>query len=265
MHASVRLLVIDVDAPGSRCRIISVHAHTSHNLEERVSFFRLLRDFVFVLFYLWIGIDANARLDVLVSPSGASSRVVLAAQQFSNLLSDSELVATVHMPAFARSAACTWVSNSGAGDPRTLDYIFVKKDCAPFVLSSSVCMEVDNGHDVDDHFPLAANIGYSTSTRVPLGKKVLRVLRDQLSDKVSRRRLSRFPLKLLLPNGGRILMLTTLPFLVVFPGLFILLFLNPSVRIRNLTHQRSCLTLSSPVVSSNMRCVFCVGFPGLRT
>ena len=97
-------------------------------------------------------------------------------------------MATVQIPAFAQSAVCTWTSNSGDGDPRTLDYILVKKECVPFVLQSSVHTEVDNGHDVDDHFPLAVSIGYSIHTTGFSGNKGFRVSRDQLSDKVSRRR-----------------------------------------------------------------------------
>ena len=174
-------------------------------------------------------------------------------------------MATVQIPAFAQSAACTWVSNSGDGDPRTLDYILVQKECVPFVLNSSVHTEVDNGHDVDDHFPLAASIEYSTSTTGSSGNKAFRVSRDQLSDEVSRRRFITLLFKIPSPHwkvdsdshDSAISGSISRAVMVAFP--------KPKRPAKKPYASKELLDIVQSRCELNMKCVFCVEFPSLLT
>ena len=89
VHADLRLLVADVDAPFLRIRMISAHAPIAKEFSARAAFFKLLVQYVMHPEKVLLFIDANARPEETISTAKSVSNTYLrdACNQFTEFLS----------------------------------------------------------------------------------------------------------------------------------------------------------------------------------
>ena len=155
-----RLLVLDIDAPYLRIRIISAHAPTAKDAATRDSFFQDLGKYVLHPHRVMLFIDANSRptSDVSSLPGGQSnSQIKHAAHQFQQFLELHSLQSTHQVPIFQKAVSGTWTSPHSTHSMHTIDYVVTKEHDISCVKHASTLPSIDNGHMLQDHLPSAAS------------------------------------------------------------------------------------------------------------
>ena len=135
----------------------SAHAPTSDEPEVRQAFFDThLIKFTVVNRPVFLGLDANGRLDSLELGSGDTKRIRDAASQLRTFITDAQLCTTYDMPAFRHATANTWTANKAGALPHTIDYVLFSSNLRSSVVKAYTCSHIDNTHVAQDHWPTLA-------------------------------------------------------------------------------------------------------------
>ena len=139
VHTDPRLLVVDVDAPFLRMRLLSAHAPIAKDTDARAAFFKLLRKYVQYPNRIMLFIDANSRPEESISTfkSGANTYLRQACNQFDEFLELSKLCTTHSVPRFAPLTCDTWTSHK-TGIRHTIDYVVTKMENIPAIEHAAV-------------------------------------------------------------------------------------------------------------------------------
>lgn len=188
VHADPRLLVVDVDAPFLRMRMISAHAPIARDPSARVTFFKLLSKYVNHANRILIFIDANSRPQDTISNAKSGSNTYLrdASEQFTLFLETSKLGSSHGVSRFSNSTVDTWTSHK-TRSKYTIDYVVTKLEDTTAISHASVLSSVDNGHMLQDHVPSGATLVFIAGPGYyrPSCDRV-RVTKTQLQDPVNR-------------------------------------------------------------------------------